>query len=191
MYRISLKKNRRGKIALVVLPTGIPCLNDHQLYFLFPVTSLTNQGIMLPVAITAIALFFAVLVVSIYCYRVKKLHIRYELTKFSMRKMSKAPIDEFLFHVFISYSSADTEWVEDHLMSRLENDNHRFKVCVHERDFKVGKSIAENIILSLEQSATCLLILTEQFIRSYWCNFEAHAANQIFQERNRFDNLVK
>ena len=139
----------------------------------------------------AAIVFFTIVFASIYCYRIKKLNIRYKLTKFSMRRMAKAPIEEFLFHVFISYSSADTDWVEEQLMRRLENDNHRFKVCVHERDFKVGKSIAENIILSLEQSATCLLILTEQFTLSYWCNFEAHAANQIFQERNRFDNLVK
>lgn len=137
--------------------------------------------------------FFIVLVVTVYLYQVKKLSIRYQLTKFSMRRRSLIPNKAFLFDAFISYSSKDIDWVVNELMSQLEGgkDDERFKVCVHERDFRVGRSIAENIITNLVQSVTCILVLTKEFTDSYWCNFEAHAANQIFQEQNRIDNLVK
>ena len=42
------------------------------------------------------------------------------------------------------------------------------KLCLHERDFKIGRPIAENIVAALEESRTCVLVLTDSYAKSGW-----------------------
>ena len=46
----------------------------------------------------------------------------------------------YLFDVFVSYSHEDHQWVTEQLIPELEHKNPKLKVCIHERDFKVGSS---------------------------------------------------
>ena len=43
-----------------------------------------------------------------------------------------------LYDVFISYSQDNQEWVNKQLIPQLEENRPKLKVCIHERDFKVG-----------------------------------------------------
>ena len=141
-------------------------------------------------------LLILVVCFGLYFYRTKQWSLRYQLAKYRLKRQA-GPIEgrEFSFNAFVSYSSADETWVTTKLLSNLETEcgdsDDPFKLCIHERDFKVGMPIADNIVLNLEQSICCILILTESFTQSYWCNFEAHAAHQLFLEQNRIDNLVR
>ena len=74
--------------------------------------------------------------------------------------------------------------MNDELSPHLE-EKIGLKLCIHERDFSAGLPIIENIVLSLEQSRSCLVILSEGYAKSEWCNFELNCAYQMFSEQNR------
>ena len=79
----------------------------------------------------------------------------------------------------MSYSGLDQEWVQDCLVQNLEPG---YKLCLHERDFDVGRSITENIVNFMSKSKSCLIILSENYLRSNWCNFEAQIAQTLMKQ---------
>lgn len=81
----------------------------------------------------------------------------------------------FNYDVFVSYCEHDRGWVLDHFLPNVEN-NSDLSVCLHERDFQVGLSILENIISCMDRSRTLLMVLSEKFLQSRWCQFEMHLA---------------
>ncbi|KAK6185376.1 hypothetical protein SNE40_007626 [Patella caerulea] len=82
------------------------------------------------------------------------------------------------FDAFISYSSADTEWVLRTLAPRLEveESGFNFKLCLHHRDFEVGSYISDNIISSVENSRHTVLVVSRHFLQSEWCVLEFRTA---------------
>ncbi|XP_050399512.2 toll-like receptor 2 type-2 isoform X1 [Patella vulgata] len=82
------------------------------------------------------------------------------------------------FDAFISYSSADTEWVLKTLAPGLEveESGFNFKLCLHHRDFEVGSYICDNIISSVENSRHTVLVISKHFLESEWCVMEFRTA---------------
>ncbi|KPP68529.1 toll-like receptor 1-like [Scleropages formosus] len=78
--------------------------------------------------------------------------------------------EAFEYHVFISYSQKDSQWVDTQLVPYLEGE--QLKLCVHERDFTPGHWIIDNIIRCVEQSYKTLFVLSNNFVQSEWCNYE-------------------
>ena len=89
-----------------------------------------------------------------------------------------------VYDAFVSYSNEDQQWVDAELLSHLEQ-KIGLKLCIHERDFTAGLPIIENIVQSLERSRSCLVILSEGYAKSEWCNFELNCAYQMFSEQKR------
>ncbi|ESO87342.1 hypothetical protein LOTGIDRAFT_107312 [Lottia gigantea] len=81
-----------------------------------------------------------------------------------------------LYDVFVSYSAED-DWVLDNLVPQLEG-NEGMKLCIHERDFQPGRLIIDNIVESIENSRRVLIILSNNFARSEWCQFEMTLAQK-------------
>ncbi|XP_077373588.1 uncharacterized protein LOC144016388 [Festucalex cinctus] len=75
------------------------------------------------------------------------------------------------FHVFISYSSTDSQWTHL-LIERLEARG--LCVCYHERDFTPGRTVLENMSECIQESQKVLLVLSSEFVRSRWCLLEAN-----------------
>ena len=119
-----------------------------------------------------------IIIVSI-AYR-KRWYIKYHYYWLIKKPIKRE--EPFNFDVFISYSQKDDLWVKKRLIPFLEDSEPKLSVCFHERDFDAGKSIVENIVDSLDRSRKCLLVLSEQYISSSWCMFEAHlASNRLIQ----------
>ncbi|KAH3718771.1 hypothetical protein DPMN_061578, partial [Dreissena polymorpha] len=78
------------------------------------------------------------------------------------------------YDVFISYSSDDLSWVKDVLLCRLENAGYR--VCIDYKDFTPGLPIADNILDSIYRSRKTLVLLSRNFLRSMWGQFELQQA---------------
>ncbi|KAJ4443305.1 hypothetical protein ANN_04973 [Periplaneta americana] len=95
----------------------------------------------------------------------------------------------FNYDTFISYCDYNRDWVLDNLLPNLET-NSNLKVCLHERDFQVGISILENIIASMDQSRTILLVISQPFLRSQWCQFELHLAQHRLLETRREELIL-
>ncbi|XP_022249763.1 toll-like receptor 13 [Limulus polyphemus] len=104
--------------------------------------------------------------------------------------------EEFLYDAFISYSEDDVAWVSKKLLPALENKETKLRLCIHERDFDVGRPITENVLQAIVKSRKTILILSKSFVNSKWCMFELHMAqHRLFEDDRdalvliRFDDL--
>jgi len=94
---------------------------------------------------------------------------------------------EFKHDVFISYSSANKDWVRKDLLSALEKAGLR--VCIDFRDFKAGKPAIKNMRDSILESRHTLLVLTEAYLNSGWTDFE-NLLSQTIDPANRQGRIV-
>jgi len=95
----------------------------------------------------------------------------------------------FNYDIFISYSDHDREWVLNSLLPNLESKS-KVNACLHERDFQVGISILENIISSIDRSRCILLVISQSFLHSQWCQFELHFAQHRLLETRREELIL-
>ncbi|GIY17417.1 toll-like receptor 2 [Caerostris darwini] len=97
--------------------------------------------------------------------------------------LDKGKVKRYTYDAFVSYNSQDTNWIVRHLIPALEREDPRYKLCLHDRDFEIGRLIIENILEAIEASRNIILVLSESFIKSEWCMFELHMA-----QHRLFDN---
>ncbi|XP_037033575.1 toll-like receptor 3 [Bradysia coprophila] len=96
--------------------------------------------------------------------------------------------EAFTYDVFVSYCEQNRDWIIDEFLPNVEH--HRdIRVCLHERDFQVGLSILENIISCMDRSRCLLLVVSQSFLLSQWCQFEMHLAQHRLLETHR-DQLI-
>ena len=79
--------------------------------------------------------------------------------------------DKFTYDVFISYSSKDRPWVRTELLPRLEAAGLR--ACIDFRDFAPGAPTVDEIQRAVLTSRKTLLILTPNYLKSAWVEFES------------------
>ena len=91
----------------------------------------------------------------------------------------------YKYDAFISYSSADgdRQWVHFKLVKELE-EKYGFRLCVHQRDFRVGLPIVDNITKAIQSSRKVLVVMSENFLKSDWCIEEIHMTSSV--NRNKF-----
>ncbi|XP_041349532.1 toll-like receptor 2 [Gigantopelta aegis] len=88
---------------------------------------------------------------------------------------------EIKFDVFVSFDSQDSDWLMEEVANFLEDDLN-LKLCIHERDFEGGKMIIDNIVDCMDQSEKIIMIVSNNFARSNWCQCEVKMAlNQQFE----------
>ena len=96
--------------------------------------------------------------------------------------------EEFQYDAFVCYHNHDIQWVMHTLRILLEN-KHKLKLCLHDRDWLGGVDIVDNIQQSIEKSRKVVLIITNAFAKSNWCQFElTMAQHRLFSEDR--DNLI-
>ncbi|XP_053108341.1 toll-like receptor 1 isoform X2 [Hemicordylus capensis] len=82
--------------------------------------------------------------VSFLCFRYDVpwyLKMIWQWTRVKHRVWKKKPegmIDNVQFHVFISYSERDSDWVKNVLIPNLEKEDGSVRICQHERNFIAG-----------------------------------------------------
>ncbi|XP_052822129.1 toll-like receptor 13 [Octopus bimaculoides] len=84
---------------------------------------------------------------------------------------------QYKHDALVCYCSADVNWVVNKLLPIIEEENH-FSLCLHERDVVVGNDTVDNIVDSMQQSRKVVLVLSNDFSQSSWCQFEASIAQQ-------------
>ncbi|KAM9457627.1 toll-like receptor 13 [Clarias gariepinus] len=101
-------------------------------------------------------------------------HIAQAWVEEAMRANRKG---HYHFDVFVSYSGKDERWVMDELLPNLGKRGPPFlKLCLHSRDFELGKDIVENITDSLYRSRHTLCLVSRNYLRSTWCSLEMRLA---------------
>ncbi|XP_029433209.1 toll-like receptor 13 [Rhinatrema bivittatum] len=92
--------------------------------------------------------------------------------------------EHFKYDAFISYNSCDEAWVLQELIPNLEtNSFSSFRLCLHHRDFELGRDIIDNIVDSIYQSRKTICIISRSYLRSEWCSLEIQLASyRLFHE---------
>ena len=90
--------------------------------------------------------------------------------------MSPRPTDTaaatYDYDVFISYSTADKAWVRGELLTRLQKAGLR--VCIDYEDFRAGAPAIKEIERAAMTSCKTLLVLTPNYLKSGWTEFERY-----------------
>lgn len=155
-------------------------------------SSQTLKYVLICCVLLAVTAFFAI---AVYKYR---WHIRYWifLTRMALLRngITRRPTNEtprnYEYDAFVSYSNEDRNFVT-RLVAMLENYDPFLKLCVYERDFKIGTVISENVLESLSKSRKTLLIISNSYVQSQWCCWEAQVAeNYRLFFQNEYGELV-
>ncbi|CAH1798823.1 unnamed protein product [Owenia fusiformis] len=77
----------------------------------------------------------------------------------------------FNYHGFLSYSSNDDISIIVKIQEKIEEE---FGLClvIHQRDFIPGELINTNIIHFIEASRKVIILMSNNYLESRWCNFE-------------------
>ncbi|CAG2227975.1 unnamed protein product [Mytilus edulis] len=119
-------------------------------------------------------------------YRIRYLiHISRSRNSWKVRKKTAQPL---LFDGFVIYSEPDKTWLYENFLPFLEKQ-HGYKLCIHDRDFQYGRLIVDNIVENMKNSRKIVLILSESFAESKWCQFEVLLAHERFLEHGP-DSLI-
>ena len=81
------------------------------------------------------------------------------------------------YDAFISYSQHDESVVTHGLLPELEEGDTPYRLCVHFRDWPVGGGISQSVVESVANSSRTIILLSNNFIKSEWCNYEFQAAH--------------
>ena len=84
--------------------------------------------------------------------------------------------EDFEYHAFVVYCDADRIWVHNDFLRRLEDDG--FKLCIRHRDFDVGTSEAENVANYMKKCWKVVVIMSNEFAKSDWCQWEVEFVQQ-------------
>ena len=123
-------------------------------------------------------LFLLVLTVSlsVYCSREIIKVCLYNRYGFRFNKRDERN-DGKQFDAFISYSQKDQKFVTKALVPKLEQKKPYYHLCLHYRDWPIGGAIAQTICESVEKSRRTIILLSENFMKSEWCQYEFKAAH--------------
>ena len=140
-------------------------------------------------AATGTAHFLLVTILTIV-FRVRW-YLRYWWFLLRMRRRQHEACQDprhYMFDAFVSYHHKDRFWVIQQLLPELEYPGG-YKLCLHDRDWLAGPDIADNIVNSIAASRKVVLILSNNFARSQWCQMEMTMAQHRLMDERR-DALV-
>lgn len=147
----------------------------------------------LPIVIIALGSFSVVaLVVLLFVIFRNSMSIWF-YTRYGVRLfMCRSPNEEMkLFDAYVSYSSKDESFVTEVLSPKLEYSEPSYSLCLHYRDLPVGSYVADTIIEAVECSSRTIVVVSENFIKSEWCNYDFKAAHhQVLSDRRNCVILI-
>ena len=75
---------------------------------------------------------------------------------------------------FVCYQfDSDDDFVKNTIIPELEQKHDPpFKLCIHENDFEPGYGILDNMQVAIENSNSAILVMSQGFVESMWCQQE-------------------
>jgi len=100
-----------------------------------------------------------------------------ELARSELTRAGSMADTQFKYDVFISYNHADEKWVVDTLLPALESAG--LKVCIDYKDLGAGEIASAGIENAVKASRDMLLVLTQNWFKGQWTQFEVQVAIQL------------
>ena len=140
-----------------------------------PVCVLKSTG-KLEVIITATTLgtflFIVIVVVAlVFKYRQELVVVMYAKYGLRFRTFKE---EERKYDAFIAYNLEDISFVKNELLERLDPP---YSICIHHKHFEIGDWISNNIIRAVAESKRTIIVLSQNFLNSQWCQFEFSQAH--------------
>ena len=149
---------------------GVPVLRAE----LSPEDCVTHTDIIVTLSTAAAIAVSAIVCALVYRGR---WYIRYYifLVRSRRRRYLEMADGNFAYDAFVAHSSNDLDWVVRRLLPRLEAEG-RYRLCLHQRNWPTGP-IIENIAESIEASRKIIIVMSNSFAQSHWCNVELAMAS--------------
>ncbi|XP_046550058.1 toll-like receptor 4 [Haliotis rubra] len=123
-----------------------------------------------------IVFFFIVVIVGLLRRYRWKLRYLYHSARIQYKGNQNTPDDAHFMHdAFVSYADEDRGVVVNDMLYYMEIHD-RINLNIHHRDFMPGEPIAANIICAIKNSRKTLVVLSQNFLNSYWCMYELRMA---------------
>nr|WBP49905.1 Toll-like receptor protein [Mimachlamys nobilis] len=132
-----------------------------------------NYSLIRNICIAVFVPTIIVLIIASLGYRFR-FRISYWLHILGIKRVGYKRIEngiDYLYDAFVIYAAVNREFVFDFMIPELEG-KAGCRLCVHERDFEVGRFIMDNITTHFERSKNIILVLSKAFLDSEWCTFE-------------------
>ncbi len=120
---------------------------------------------------------FIVIIVVVFVFKYRRELVVVIYAKYGLR-FRTIPEEKREYDAFIAYSLEDISFVKHELLTRLESfADPPYKILIHHRDFVIGDWIANNIINAIAESKRTIIVLSQNFVNSQWCQFEFSQAH--------------
>ena len=87
---------------------------------------------------------------------------------------------KYVFSAFVSCDHRDAKFfVYRKLLPNLETKESKLKFCIAQRNFLVGATIIDNIIRAISKSRKVIIVVSQYFLKSKWCQEELMIAHQV------------
>ncbi|XP_052078473.1 toll-like receptor 4 [Mytilus californianus] len=142
--------------------------------------------------VASLVVFLFVLIWGIGYRNRWRLRYMYYMVKNKYQVQNKGNSDndgQYEYDAFISYDNNDRFFVHDKLLHCLEREAG-LKLCIHKRDFIPGNDIAGNITSAIHNSRKVVIVMSHNYLDSYWCMFEYNMAKvESIYSRNK-ENIL-
>ncbi|CAH2318812.1 toll-like receptor 21 [Pelobates cultripes] len=170
----------------VVFPYNLSCSDNPNSYFHdfdIKVCDMKLKLQLFCVSLTIVLLFTVIPIV----YGKSYWHIKYNYFLFIawLHERWKSNKEMYKYDAFVSYNTHDEEWVYKTMLPTLEScsPSPALRLCLHHRDFQLGRDIIDNIVDSIHNSRKTVCVVSRSYLRSEWCSLEMQLASyKLFDE---------
>ncbi|XP_070181141.1 toll-like receptor 3 [Littorina saxatilis] len=152
--------------------SNIPGLHVEDFHLVAQACLLRFDASAMIIVVISLVLLILTVVVTVFRYRWHFRLVLYEAFRghgdASRRRLQTGHFD---YDIFVSHDSDDLPWVRKHLMPELE-EHLGLRLCLHQRDFTLGRNIVDNIADCVERSKKVMMLFSSSFVQSQWCQFE-------------------